>query len=57
MGEKTGQKKTAHYHNDYSPRYQSPYDIYDKARNHMRELKKGEAEEKKRSDGLKTEKK
>ena len=48
MGEKTDQKKEeARYHNDYSPRYQPPYDIYDKARNHMRGLKKGQKEEKK----------
>ncbi len=48
MGEKTDQKKEeARYHNDYSPRFQPPYDIYDKARNHMKGLKKGE---KKRED-------
>ena len=28
------------YHNDYSPRYRSSYNIYDKARNHMRQIKK-----------------
>ena len=28
------------YHNDYSPRYRPAYDIYEKARIHMRELKK-----------------
>lgn len=28
------------YHNDYSPRYQSAYNIYEKARNHMKKQKK-----------------
>ena len=28
------------YHNDYSPRYHAPYNIYDKAREHMRRQKK-----------------
>ena len=28
------------YHNDYSPRYQPAYDIYEKARQHMKMQKK-----------------
>lgn len=28
------------YNNDYSPKYSDPYDIYDKAREHMVKLKK-----------------
>lgn len=28
------------YHNDYSPRYGEPYDIYDKARRHARDLRR-----------------
>lgn len=38
------------YHNDYSPRYQEPYDIYEKAKLHMkkrRKEEKGQKEEKK----------
>ncbi|MEE1228371.1 MAG: hypothetical protein U0K57_05320 [Lachnospiraceae bacterium] len=38
------QKQEGHYHNDYSPRYHKPYDIYDKACDHMRRLKKEENE-------------
>lgn len=30
------------YHNDYAPRYRKPYDIYDKARNHIKTLKQAE---------------
>ncbi len=46
MGEKKDQKKEEiRYHNDYSPRYHSPYDIYEKARNHMKGLKRREEEE------------
>ena len=26
-------KKTGRYHNDYSPRYQEAFDIYEKAKN------------------------
>ena len=32
--------KKGTYHNDYSPRYQKPYDIYKKAKNHMKDIKK-----------------
>ncbi|MCI5503323.1 MAG: hypothetical protein MR410_04355 [Eubacterium sp.] len=32
--------KSGRYHNDYSPRYQKPYDIYDKAKQHIIHLKK-----------------
>ena len=54
MGDKKDQKKEeARYHNDYSPRYQPPYDIYDKARNHMKGLKKGETEEKRKDNSSK----
>lgn len=28
------------YHNDYGPRYREPYDIYEKAREHIRNLKR-----------------
>ncbi|MBR5047439.1 MAG: hypothetical protein IKX76_04310 [Eubacterium sp.] len=28
------------YHNDYSPRYRPSYNIYDKARDNMRQIKK-----------------
>lgn len=28
------------YHNDYSPRYRPLYNIYDKARDHIKELKR-----------------
>ena len=30
------------YFNDYSPRYKQPYNIYEKARNHMKQLKNRE---------------
>ena len=30
------------YHNDYSPRYQEAFDIYEKAKNHVKEQKKKE---------------
>lgn len=30
------------YHNDYSPRYQKSYDIYEKAKNHMKKKRKEE---------------
>lgn len=40
------EKERGRYHNDYSPRYQPPYDIYEKARNHMKSLKrKGDQED------------
>ena len=35
-------KKTGRYHNDYSPRYHEAFDIYEKARNHVKEQKKKE---------------
>ncbi len=57
MGDEKDQKKEkARYHNDYSPRYQPPYDIYDKARNHMKGLKKGETEEKRKDNSSKSKK-
>ncbi|MDO4977706.1 MAG: hypothetical protein Q4E53_10640 [Eubacteriales bacterium] len=33
-------EKKGLYHNDYSPRYQPSYNIYEKAKNHMKEQKK-----------------
>ncbi|MCD8020471.1 MAG: hypothetical protein LUF92_13090 [Clostridiales bacterium] len=33
-------KKKGRYHNDYSPRYQEQYDIYEKAREHIKKRKK-----------------
>lgn len=38
--------KKGNYHNDYSPRYQEPYDIYEKVKSHMKDIKK---EDKKRN--------
>lgn len=38
------------YHNDYSPRYQEPYDIYEKAKLHMKKRRK---EQKKIDDAKK----
>ena len=40
------EKQKGRYHNDYSPRYQEAYDIYEKAKAHMKKRKK---EEKKRT--------
>lgn len=37
-------EKKGRYHNDYSPRYQSPYDIYEKAREHMKKLRNNESD-------------
>lgn len=34
------------YNNDYSPQYSDPYDIYDKAKEHMKKLRKEERLEK-----------
>lgn len=31
------------YHNDYSPRYGKPYDIYEKARSHVKKLKQNQS--------------
>lgn len=31
---------TGNYHNDYSPRYGKSFDIYDKAKEHMKKLRK-----------------
>ena len=31
------------YHNDYSPRYQDAFDIYEKAKNHAKEQRKKES--------------
>ncbi len=36
------EKKRGRYHNDYSPRYQAPYDIYEKAKLHMKKRRKEE---------------
>ena len=33
-------KKTGRYHNDYSPRYTEAFDIYEKAKNHVKAQKK-----------------
>lgn len=30
------------YNNDYSPRYSDPYDIYDKAKEHIKALRNSE---------------
>lgn len=35
-------KKAGRYHNDYSPRYQEAFDIYEKAKNHVKEQKQKE---------------
>lgn len=35
-------KKSGRYHNDYSPRYKEAFDIYEKAKNHVKEQKKKE---------------
>ena len=35
-------EKRGRYHNDYSPRYQAPYDIYEKAKLHMKKRRKEE---------------
>lgn len=43
--EKKKEVKTGKYHNDYSPRYQEPYNIYEKARQHMKYIKKVKKEE------------
>lgn len=37
---KMEKEKKGLYHNDYSPRYQPSYNIYEKAKNHMKEQKK-----------------
>ena len=31
------------YHNDYSPRYGEAYDIYEKARSHVKKLKQNQS--------------
>ena len=36
------EKQKGRYHNDYSPRYQEAYDIYEKAKSHMKKRKKEE---------------
>lgn len=33
-------KQQGRYHNDYSPRYQERYDIYEKAKEHMKKKRK-----------------
>lgn len=33
------------YNNDYSPQYSDPYDIYDKAKEHMKKLRQEERRE------------
>ena len=35
-------KKAGRYHNDYSPRYTEAFDIYEKAKNHVKAQKKKE---------------
>ncbi|MDD7209398.1 MAG: hypothetical protein PUH29_05010 [Lachnospiraceae bacterium] len=40
------ERKKGRYHNDYSPRYQEPFDIYEKAREHMKIQKQKEREQK-----------
>lgn len=35
-------KNPGRYHNDYSPRYKEAFDIYEKAKNHVKEQKKKE---------------
>ena len=35
-------KKTGRYHNDYSPRYTEAFDIYEKAKDHVKAQKKKE---------------
>lgn len=42
------QRQKGRYHNDYSPRYHEPYDIYEKARLHMKARRRDEKSEKKR---------
>ena len=36
--------RKGNYHNDYSPRYEKPYDIYEKVRSHVKKLKKNQNE-------------
>lgn len=38
--------KKGKYHNDYSPRYQKPYNIYEKAKQHIKDIKKEESHQK-----------
>ncbi len=40
--EEKSQGEEGRYHNDYSPRYQAPYDIYEKAKNHARSRRKAD---------------
>ena len=40
------EKTRGRYHNDYSPRYQEPYDIYEKAKRHMKKRRKEEKRQK-----------
>lgn len=40
MEDKKKKEERGVYHNDYSPRYQPAYDIYEKARQHIKMQKK-----------------
>lgn len=42
MNHKPEKVSRGRYHNDYSPRYQEPYDIYEKAKRHMQQRRKEE---------------
>ena len=44
--EKEKDKKTGRYHNDYAPRFLGAYDIYDKAKDHMKRLARDKTEKK-----------
>ncbi|MGN0395562.1 MAG: hypothetical protein ACI4EF_09370 [Coprococcus sp.] len=35
-------KHRGRYNNDYSPQYSDPYDIYEKAKKHIKQLKENE---------------
>ena len=37
-------ERKGNYHNDYSPRYEKPYDNNEKARSHVKKLKKNQNE-------------
>ncbi len=44
-------QKKGRYHNDYSPRYQEAFDIYEKARQHVKKQKRKEKNKINRSSG------
>lgn len=50
MMNKVESEKQGRYHNDYSPRYQKPYDIYEKAKDHMRRIRKDREEERNKNN-------